>query len=81
MNKEEIFQKVQKTIMDTVGLEENEVMLDADFINDLGCDSLGLSELIMTFEDKFDMRISDLEAEKLRSVKNVVDYVFIHQRL
>lgn len=76
MNKEEILTKVRSIISENIGIDVNEIQLNSHFINDLGCDSLLLAELIMILEDKFGLRISDLEAEKLQTVGNIVDYVF-----
>ena len=75
MNKTEIFEKVRKITIDCVGLDEEEVNLKSDFINDLGCDSLLLSELIMLFEDGFDLKIADKEVEHLRTIGSVVDFI------
>ncbi len=76
MNKVEILTKVRTIISENIGIDVNEVQLNSHFINDLGCDSLLLAELIMILEDKFGLRITDLEAEKLQTVGNIVDYVF-----
>ena len=76
MNKVEILTKVSTIISENIGIDVNEVQLNSHFINDLGCDSLLLAELIMILEDKFGLRITDLEAEKLQTVGNIVDYVF-----
>ncbi len=76
MNKEEILTKVRSIISENIGIDVNEIQLNSHFINDLGCDSLLLAELIMILEDKFGLRISDLEAEKLQTVSNIVDYIF-----
>ena len=79
MEKKELFTALQTTIMDTIGLQSDEITMDSHFINDLGCDSLLLSELIMIFEDKFGLRIPDTEAEKLKTVGSVVDFIYEHQ--
>ena len=76
MNKVEILTKVRTIISENIGIDTSEIQLNSHFINDLGCDSLLLAELIMILEDKFGLKISDLEAEKLQTVGNIVDYVF-----
>ncbi len=67
--------KIINIISDKLGIDENEVVPDASFINDLGADSLDLVELIMTMEEEFDIEISDDEAEKLVTVNDVITYV------
>ena len=76
MNKEEIFIKIQEHTADLVGIDKSEIKIDSDFRNDLGCDSLIMIELIMEFEDQFEMVIPDGEAEKLATVSSVIDYVY-----
>ena len=76
MNKEEIFNKVIDTTIDTMGLGKEEVKMESHFIEDLGCDSMLLSELIMLIEDEFDLKIPDQEAEKLKTIAQVVDYIY-----
>ena len=75
MEKSKIFNKLKGVIADVIGLEEGEVKPESHFINDLGCDSILLSELIMTIEDKFGFRITDQDAAKLRTVNDVVEYI------
>lgn len=67
--------KIKEIIMDQLGVESDEVILEASFIDDLGADSLDIVELIMAFEDEFDMEIPDEDAEKIKLVKDVVDYL------
>lgn len=67
--------KVKKIIAEKLGVEENEVVPEASFADDLGADSLDLVELIMSMEEEFDIEISDDEAEKLATVKDAVDYI------
>jgi acyl carrier protein len=70
--------KVKKIIAEKLGVEIEKVVLEASFIDDLGADSLDLVELIMTMEEEFEMDISDDDAEKLVTVKDVIDYVNAH---
>ena len=58
-----------------MGVGEEEVTLEASFIDDLGADSLDTVELVMAFEEEFEIEIPDEEAEKIATVKNAVDYI------
>jgi acyl carrier protein len=70
--------KVKKIIMDQLGVSEDEVKSDASFVEDLGADSLDLTELIMAMEEEFSLEIDDEEAQKLLKVKDAVAYVERH---
>ncbi|MBO4443991.1 MAG: acyl carrier protein [Bacteroidaceae bacterium] len=72
---EDIQERVKAVIVDKLGVDENEVTLDANFANDLGADSLDTVELIMEFEKEFGLQIPDDAAEKISTVKDVVDYI------
>ena len=67
--------KVKQIIAEKLGVSEDKVTTNASFIDDLGADSLDQVELIMAFEDAFDIEIPDEDAEKLRTVKDAVDYL------
>jgi acyl carrier protein len=67
--------RVKKIIIDKLGVEESEVTPEANFIQDLGADSLDTVELIMEFEKEFDVSIPDEEAEKIQTVGQAVDYL------
>jgi len=67
--------KVIDIIMDKLGVERSEVTPEAVFVDDLGADSLDLVELIMAMEEEFGMEIADEEAEKLRTVQDVITFV------
>jgi acyl carrier protein len=67
--------RVKEIIIDKLGIEESKITLDAKFIEDLGADSLDTVELIMQFEEEFDIEISDDDAEKLNTVGSSVDYI------
>lgn len=71
----EILSKVRSIIVDQLGVEEEQVTPTASFIDDLGADSLDIVELIMAFEEEFDLDIPDEEAEKIGSVQDAVDYI------
>ncbi len=72
---EAIEKKVIKIISDQMGVDESEITREVSFINDLSADSLDIVELVMEFEDEFDMSIPDEEAEKIQTVGAAVDYV------
>jgi len=68
-------EKVKKIIVDQLGVEEDKIGEDSSFIDDLGADSLDIVELIMAFEEEFDIEISDEDAEKIKSVGDVIRYL------
>ena len=70
-----IHDRLKKIVVEQLGVDEGEVVPSASFVDDLGADSLDLVELIMAFEDKFGIEISDEEAEKMVTVKDVIDYI------
>ncbi len=67
--------KIKKIIAEKLGVEANEIVPGASFVDDLGADSLDLVELIMSMEEEFDIDISDDDAEKLVTVKDALDYI------
>ena len=67
--------RVKSIIVEQLGVDADEVSADASFVEDLGADSLDQVELIMAFEEEFGVEISDDEAEKIRKVKDAVDYI------
>ncbi len=78
MSSEEIFEKVKKIIVDQLGIAEDNISLEASFIDDLGADSLDTVELIMAIEEQFDIEIPDEDAEKVVTVNDVVEYIKEH---
>ena len=68
-------EKVQKIVCEQLGVSPDEVKLAASFIDDLGADSLDTVELVMAFEEEFDLEIPDEEAEVIATVQNAVDYI------
>ncbi len=75
---EDTFVRVKKIIVEQLGVEEEEVVPTASFVEDLNADSLDLVELIMSLEEEFGMEISDEEAEKIATVQDAVDYINEH---
>ena len=70
-----IQKKVIEIISEQMGADKNEITRETSFINDLNADSLDTVELVMEFEDEFDMSIPDEEAEKIQTVGAAVDYI------
>ena len=70
-----VLERVSKVIVDRLGVDENEVKLEASFREDLGADSLDVVELVMELEDEFDMEISDEDAEKIATVGDAIKYI------
>ncbi len=68
-------EKVKKIIAENLGVEEDEVVPDAKFVDDLGADSLDTVELVMAFEEAFDIEIPDEDAEKILTVGKAIDYI------
>jgi acyl carrier protein len=78
-----VFERVKKIVVDQLGVEEEEVVPSANFVDDLGADSLDLVELVMSLEEEFSkegqkVEIPDEDAEKIATVQDAVDY--IHDR-
>ncbi len=73
-------EKVKQIIVEQLGVDEAEVTPNASFIDDLGADSLDTVELVMAFEEAFDIEIPDEDAEKIRSVSDAVSYIEKHQK-
>lgn len=70
-----IFERVKEVIVAELGCKEEEVIPDARFVEDLGADSLDVVQLVMVLEDKFQIDIPDEDVERLRTVKDVVNYI------
>ena len=74
----ENFDKLKEILVDVLGVKIEDIKSESKFVDDLGADSLDLVELIMSFEDKFGIEISDEEAEKIITVKDALDYINSH---
>ncbi|WP_294158065.1 acyl carrier protein [uncultured Selenomonas sp.] len=69
------FEKVRDIVVEQLGVEPDEVSIESTFIDDLGADSLDIVELIMAFEEEFNIEIPDEAAEKIKTVQDVVTYI------
>jgi len=67
-------ERVRKIIVEQLGVKPEQVVPDADFVDDLGADSLDTVELVMAFEEEFNFEIPDEEAERMKKVKDVIEY-------
>ena len=76
MKKEEMLVKLKEIIIDRLDVEEDQIVPEASFVEDLGADSLDIVELIMGIEEEFDIEIPDEEAEKLTTVGEAMNYTF-----
>lgn len=79
MAEKSVEELVKEIIVEQLSVNESEVVPEASFVDDLGADSLDLVELIMVMEERFNKEIPDEDAEKLQTVKDVIDYIKAHQ--
>lgn len=75
INLEEVEAKIIEIVSEQMGVDKSEITRDTSFINDLNADSLDTVELVMEFEDEFDMSIPDEEAEKIQTIGAAIDYI------
>ena len=75
-----VAERVKSIIVEQLGVDEDEVTLEASFTDDLGADSLDIVELVMAFEEEFGIEIPDEEAEKITTVQQAVDYIKAHAK-
>ncbi|HBH94947.1 MAG TPA: acyl carrier protein [Ruminococcaceae bacterium] len=73
-----VFEKVKSIIMDQLDVEEDKVTLDAVIQDDLGADSLDIVDLVMSFEEEFDIEIPDDQVENIKTVGDIVKYIEEH---
>ncbi|MCX6384603.1 MAG: acyl carrier protein [Actinobacteria bacterium] len=76
----ENFEKIKEILVDVLGVNADDVKQESKFVDDLGADSLDLVELIMSLEDKFQIEISDTDAEKILTVQDALDYIAKHSK-
>ena len=77
---QDIGSEVKRIIKEQLDVEEKDIKAEATFIEDLGADSLGLVELVLAFEEAFEIDIPDEDTEKIRSVQDAVDYITAHAK-
>ena len=68
-------QKVKQIIVEQLGVDESQVDTNASYVDDLGADSLDIVELVMKFEEDFELDIPDEDAENIKTVKDAIDYI------
>ena len=76
----QIVEKLKQIIREQLGVEEVEITPTTSFVDDLGADSLDTVELVMAIEEAFDIEIPDNDAEKMRTVQDVIDYIEKHSK-
>ena len=79
MSEKEIFQKLKTIVVDQLGVNEENVTMEATFVDDLAADSLDIVELVMNIEEEFDLEIPDNDAEKIVTIGDVVKYIEEHK--
>lgn len=75
MAKEEIFDKLKELVVDQLGVEEDEVTMEASMQDDLGADSLDLVDLVMSIEEEFGVKVADEDLENIKTVGDIVNYI------
>lgn len=75
MAKEEIFDKLKGLVVDQLGVEEDEVTMEATMQDDLGADSLDLVDLVMSVEEEFGVKVADEDLENIKTVGDIVNYI------
>lgn len=76
-----IDERVKQIVVEQLGVDEAEVTPEASFVDDLGADSLDQVELVMAFEEGFDLEIPDEHAEKIRTVQGAINYIEQHSKV
>jgi acyl carrier protein len=74
-------ERVKQIVVEQLGVDEGEVTASASFVDDLGADSLDRVELVMAFEEAFDLEIPDEDAEKISTVKDATEYIEKHAKV
>ena len=75
MAKEEIFDKLKELVVDQLGVDEDEVTMEATMQDDLGADSLDLVDLVMSVEEEFGVKVADEDLENIKTVGDIVNYI------
>lgn len=75
MAKEEIFDKLKELVVDQLGVEEDEVTMEATMQDDLGADSLDLVDLVMSVEEELGVKVADEDLENIKTVGDIVNYI------
>ena len=75
MAKEEIFDMLKELVVDQLGVEEDEVTMEATMQDDLGADSLDLVDLVMSVEEEFGVKVADEDLENIKTVGDIVNYI------
>jgi len=75
---QDIEEKVKEIIVEQLGVKSSDVLANASFVDDLGADSLDTVELVMKFEEDFDIEIPDEDAEKIQTVQDAINYIQTH---
>ena len=75
MAKEEIFDKLKELVVDQLGVEEDEVTMEASMQDDLGADSLDLVDLVMSVEEEFGVKVADEDLENIKTDGDIVNYI------
>ena len=73
-----VFEKVKNIILDQINVPEDKITLDANFVDDLGADSLDAVELLMSIEDEFELLVLDVDAKGMKTVGDIVKYIEAH---
>ena len=76
----EIEEKISQIVSEQMGIDKSELTRETSFVDDLNADSLDTVELVMEFEDEFEMSIPDEEAEKIRTIGQAIDYIKEHSK-
>ena len=79
MLEKEIFQKLKSIVVEQLGVNDENVTMEATFVDDLAADSLDIVELVMNIEEEFDLEIPDSDAEKIVTIGDVVKYIEEHK--
>ena len=76
----EIEEKIYQIVSEQMGIDKSELTRETSFVDDLNADSLDTVELVMEFEDEFEMSIPDEEAEKIRTIGQTIEYIAEHRK-